>query len=125
MSEGDRLWAVRGAVQAEQNEAEAILDATAGLMRELMERNSLDPERMVSCFFTCTDDLDAEFPAVAARGVGLDSVPLMCGREMPVPGAMARVIRVLVHYYAPADHVPSHAYLGAARELRTDLHAAQ
>lgn len=125
MSEGDRLWAVRGAVQVERNEAEAILDATAGLMRELMERNSLDPERMVSCFFTCTDDLDAEFPAVAARGVGLDRVPLMCGREMPVPGAMERVIRVLVHYYAPADHAPSHAYLGAARELRTDLDAAQ
>ncbi len=120
-----RLWAVRGAVQAERNEADAILDATARLMEELMRRNALRPESMVSCFFTCTDDLDAEFPAVAARGVGLDRVPLMCGREMPVPGAMERVIRVLVHYYAPADHGPAHAYLGAAQELRTDLASAQ
>ena len=69
---------------------------------------------MVSCMFTVTDDLDAEFPAVAARRLGLDSVPLLCAREIPVPGAMPRVIRVLVHYYAPADHEPAHAYLGAA-----------
>ena len=122
---GDRLWAVRGAVQAERNEADAILEATAGLMQELMRRNELRPESMVSCFFTCTDDLDAEFPAVAARGVGLDRVPLMCGSEMPVKGAMERVIRVLVHYYAAADHTPAHAYLGAAQELRTDLASAQ
>ena len=122
---GERLWAVRGAVQVARNDAEEILKATAGLMRELMERNDLVPEGMVSCFFTCTEDLDAEFPAVAARGVGLDRVPLMCGQEMPVDGAMERVIRVLVHYYAPADHVPAHAYLGAARELRTDLDSAQ
>jgi chorismate mutase len=121
----ERLWAVRGAVQVDRNDAEEILEATAGLMRELMERNDLAPEGMVSCFFTCTEDLDAEFPAVAARGVGLDRVPLMCGQEMPVDGAMERVIRVLVHYYAPADHVPAHAYLGAARELRTDLDSAQ
>jgi chorismate mutase len=126
MSEaGERLWAVRGAVRVDRNEAEAILEGTAGLMRNLMERNNLAPESMVSCFFTCTEDLDAEFPAVAARGVGLDRVPLMCGREMPVSGAMERVIRVLVHYYAPTDHVPAHAYLGAARELRTDLDSAQ
>ena len=116
---------MRGAVQVDRNEAEAILDGTAGLMRELMKRNDLSPESMVSCFFTCTADLDAEFPAVAARGVGLDRVPLMCGCEMPVPGSMERVIRVLVHYYAPADHVPVHAYLGGARELRTDLDSAQ
>jgi chorismate mutase len=122
---GDRLWAVRGAVQAERNEARAILDATAELMRELMRSNDLPPARMVSCLFTCTDDLDAEFPAVAARGLGLDRVPLMCGREMPVEGAMERVIRVLVHYHAPPDHVPVPAYLGAARELRTDLTSAQ
>ncbi len=121
----DRLWAVRGAVQAERNEADAILDATARLMEELMRHNDLRPESMVSCFFTCTDDLDAEFPAVAARGVGLDRVPLMCGREMPVKGAMERMIRVLVHYYAPGNHVPAPAYLGAARELRIDLDSSQ
>ena len=125
MSDGERLWAVRGAVQAESNDVEAILDATEGLMRELMSRNELGPERMVSCLFTTTDDLNAEFPAVAARRLGLEAVPLLCARELDVPGAMRSVIRVLVHYYAPADHAPAHTYLGDAQALRSDLHAAQ
>ena len=68
----------------------------------------------MSCIFTLTDDLDAEFPAVAARRLGLDRVPLLCAREVPVPGSLPRVIRVLVHYYAAEDHVPSHVYLGEA-----------
>jgi chorismate mutase len=122
---GQRLWAARGAVQVEANEPEAILAATEQLMGALMSRNGLEPAQLVSCLFTCTDDLDAEFPAVAARRLGLDGVPLLCAREIDVPGAMARVIRVLVHYYAAAQHEPSHAYLGAAQALRSDLHAAQ
>ena len=125
MSDGERLWAVRGAVQAEKNDVEAILTATEVLMRELMSRNGLEPQRLVSCLFTTTDDLNAEFPAVAARRLGLEAVPLLCARELDVPGAMRSVIRVLVHYYAPADHAPAHAYLGAAQSLRSDLHAAQ
>jgi chorismate mutase len=116
---------VRGAVQAEANEADAILAATTELMRELLERNRLAAPAIVSCLFTTTDDLDAEFPAVAARRIGLDSVPLLCCREIPVPGSMQRVIRVLVHFYAPVGHETAHAYLGATRELRSDLHAAQ
>ncbi len=124
-STGARLWAVRGAVQVDGNNRDAILAGTEELMRELMGRNSLEPEQMVSCLFTCTDDLTAEFPAVAARAAGLSAVPLLCAREVPVPGAMPRVIRVLVHYYAAADHEPSHTYLGAAQSLRTDLEAAQ
>ena len=125
MSDGERLWAVRGAVQAESNDVDAILDATEALMRELMARNELGPERMVSCLFTTTDDLNAQFPAVAARRVGLEAVPLLCARELDVPGAMRSVIRVLVHYYGPPDHKPTHAYLGEAQELRSDLKAAQ
>lgn len=121
----DRLWAVRGATQAAANEATAILDATEELMSELLDRNDLAPERIVSCIFTSTDDLDADFPAVAARRLGLDSVPLLCAREIEVPGAMERVIRVMVHYYAPAGHRPAHAYMGAAKALRSDLHSAQ
>lgn len=124
MSE-QRLFAVRGAVQAEANEAAAILEATEELMRELLERNALEPEATVSVLFTATEDLDAEFPAVAARGLGLDAVPLLCCREIPVPGSMPRVIRAMVHYYAPVGHVPAHAYLGATQDLRSDLHAAQ
>ena len=80
---------------------------------------------MVSCLFTTTEDLDAEFPAVAARRLGLDSVPLICCPRDHVPGSMQRVIRVMVHFYAPAGHEPAHVYLGATQELRADLHAAQ
>ena len=80
---------------------------------------------MVSCLFTTTGDLDAEFPAVAARGIGLEAVPLLCTREIDVPGSMPRVVRVMVHYYAAPDHRPAHTYLGAAQELRSDLGAAQ
>lgn len=125
MNGDQRLFAVRGAVQAEANEAKAIVAATAELIRELLERNELAPEAIVSCIFTTTDDLDAEFPAVAARDLGLEAVPLLCSREIPVPGSMPRVIRAMLHYYAPAGHTTAHAYLGATQELRSDLHAAQ
>jgi chorismate mutase len=121
----ERLYAVRGAVKVSSNDVKAILDATEELMGELVSRNDLEPDRIVSCLFTATDDLNAEFPAVAARRLGLDAVPLLCTRELDVPGAMRGVIRVLVHYYAAADHTPVHAYLGEAQELRTDLHSAQ
>ena len=120
-----RLFALRGANTVTRNEADAILAATDELMRELMERNSLEPEAMVSCIFTLTDDLDAEFPAVAARNLGLNRVPLLCTREVQVPGSLPNVIRVLIHYYAPEDHDPRHVYLGQAQTLRTDLESAQ
>ena len=120
-----RLFALRGAHSVERNDAGEILTATDELMRELMARNELGAEGMVSCIFTLTDDLDAEFPAVAARKLGLNRVPLLCAREVPVPGALPRVIRVLVHYYAPEDHEPRHVYLGEARVLRADLDSAQ
>jgi chorismate mutase len=120
-----RLFALRGANTVPANEAAAILAATDELMRELMQRNALRPEAIVSCIFTLTDDLDAEFPAVAARNLGLNRVPLLCAREVPVPGSLPRVIRVLVHYYAPEDHEPRHVYLGDARVLRADLDSAQ
>jgi chorismate mutase len=121
----ERLWAVRGAVQAERNEAEAILTATRQLVSELIERNQLEPRQFVSVIFTCTVDLNAEFPAVAARELGLDRVPLLCTQEIDVPGSMPRVIRLLAHYYAPADHTPVHTYIGVTQNLRADLHAAQ
>jgi len=120
-----RLYAVRGATQVEANEAEAIVSATEELMKELIARNGLEPEAMVSCLFTTTDDLNAEFPAVAARRIGLDQVPLLCCREIPVPGSMPRVIRVMAHYYAPIGHTPAHVYMGGAEDLRRDLQSAQ
>ena len=121
----DRLFALRGATSVETNTEDAILDATEELMRELLERNTLEPERIVSCIFTATNDLDAAFPAVAARRLGFDRVPLLCTREIDVPGSLPQVIRVLLHYYAPPDHTARHVYLGAARSLRLDLDAAQ
>jgi chorismate mutase len=120
-----RLFALRGATSVERNTPEDILAATSELMRELLARNGLEPADVVSCIFTATEDLDAEFPAVAARALGFESVPLLCAREMPVPGSMQRVIRVLIHYYAAEGHEAAHVYLGEARALRADLHAAQ
>ena len=125
MSKELRLWAVRGATKVGRNDPGLIVEATEELMQELISRNDLAPERMVSCIFTSTGDLNAEFPAVAARKLGLDMVPLLCAREIDVPNAMRSVIRVLLHYYAPPDHTPAHAYLGEAQDLRSDLKAAQ
>ena len=120
-----RLFALRGANSVERNDAGSILAATDELMRELIARNGLTPETMVSWIFTLTADLDAEFPAVAARQLGLNRVPLLCTREVPVPGSLPRVVRTLLHYYADEDHVPQHVYLREARVLRSDLDSAQ
>ena len=120
-----KLRALRGAITVSENDADAILSATEELVREVMERNSLEPEQMVSCIFTCTDDLDAEFPAVAARRLGLSSVPLLCAREIDVPDALPRVIRLLLHCYADPDSEPRHVYLREAESLRRDLQGAQ
>lgn len=120
-----RLIALRGANTVPENTAEAILAATDALMREILARNALDAEQLVSCIFTLTQDLDAQFPAVAARAMGLSSVPLLCAREIPVPGALPKVIRVLIHAYVPAGRKAEHVYLGDAGKLRLDLQGAQ
>jgi chorismate mutase len=126
VSEADsRLRALRGAISVERNDAGVIVAATRELMTQLMERNDLASEQMVSCIFTATTDLNAQFPAVAARDLGLDRVPLLCSQEIEVPGALERVIRVLIHYYAPDGREPQHVYLGEARKLRADLESAQ
>jgi chorismate mutase len=120
-----RLFALRGATSVDVNDSPSILAATEELLREIMERNALAPGEVVSCIFTLTDDLDAEFPAVAARKLGFDRVPLLCAREVPVPGALPRIIRILMHYHADEDHAARHVYLREARRLRADLEAAQ
>lgn len=120
-----RLFALRGAISVPSNDAAQISSQTERLVREILERNALGPDDLVSCLFTATTDLDAEFPAAAARGLGLQGVPLICAQEIEKPGALPRVIRVLVHYHAAADHQPKHVYLDEAASLRTDLAAAQ
>ena|ERR1700739_3419130 len=120
-----RLHALRGAITADRNDSQEILSATTELMKALIERNDLVPDDVVSCIFTVTDDLDAEFPAVAARALGFDSVPLLCAREIPVPGSLPKAIRVLIHYYPGDGFPPAHVYLRDASGLRSDLQAAQ
>jgi chorismate mutase len=109
----------------EANDADQILEATEELVTAVLERNRLELDDLVSCIFTCTTDLNAEFPAVAARRIGLSKVPLICAREMDVPGALPRVIRLMLHCYSKEDSEPQHVYLREAVALRTDLQGAQ
>jgi chorismate mutase len=113
---------IRGAVIADENEAEAVTDATVRLVRTVLKENNLDASAIISMFFTMTPDLNAAFPATAAREVcGLD-VPLLCATEIGVPGGLQRVIRVLVHAYSPLGRGGVvHAYIGEAEKLRPDL----
>jgi chorismate mutase len=114
--------AARGAIRIEQDTAEHVLSATARLLSTMLERNEVDPDEIVSVFFTATEDLRSAFPAEAARRLGLGRVPLMCAQEIPVAGAMPRVVRILMHFHtdhAQADVV--HPYLDGAESLRDDL----
>ncbi len=120
-----RLFALRGATTVDANDREKILAATEELLREILDRNALSTDDVVSCIFSMTEDLDAEFPAVAARTLGFNQVPLLCTREIPVPGALPQVIRILMHFYADPAHEPKHVYLREAAKLRTDLTGAQ
>lgn len=124
-TEHNKLFALRGATTVAADEDALIVEATEELLVEIMQRNNLTPAAMVSCIFTTTNDLSAQFPAVAARNIGMNTVPLLCAREIDVPGSLPRTIRVMLHYYASADHASSHVYLRDAVTLRTDLTAAQ
>ena len=117
-----RLRALRGATTATADEGRAIVDATERLLAEMIGRNGIATEDLVSMIFTTTSDLSAEFPAAAARALGLSSVPLLCAREIDVPGSVPRCIRVLMHLYTTrGDESLRHVYLEGAEQLRTDL----
>ena len=114
--------AVRGAVQLDSTDRDAILEATAELVTEVMSRNDLTTDDVISCLFTVTPDLTAEFPALAARKTGFHAVPLMCAHEMAVPGDVPRCIRVMLHLNtAKAQGAIRHSYLRGAVALRRDL----
>jgi len=114
--------AIRGATQADRDNREAILEAAAELVRAVLDRNALTPEHLISVVFTATPDLTAEFPAYAARAMGITDVPLLCATEIDVPGAMPRVIRLLAHVDADISRADiRHVYLRGAAALRTDL----
>lgn len=117
---GNRVRAVRGAIVAREDSAEAVLAATERLLGELLERNGLASEDLISVIFTATADLTAAFPAEAARRMGLADVPLLCAREIAVPGALTRVVRVLVHAETERPRLAP-VYLEGAEALRDDL----
>ena len=113
---------VRGAIQVDANERAAILEGTAELVTEVMGRNQLSTDQVISVIFSATPDLDAEFPALAARKIGFHDVPLVCASEIAVPGAMPRVVRLLAHVETdrPRSAI-QHVYLRGAAALRLDI----
>lgn len=118
----NKMRGVRGAIQIAQNDRETILSGTSQLLREMLYKNRIDPDDIASIFFTATDDLDAEYPAYAAREMGLNGVPLLCAREISVPGSMSRLIRILIHFNTDkAQSQIKHQYLGEANRLRPDI----
>jgi len=115
-----RVRGVRGATRVEQDDPSLIRAATGALLATLLERNEASPGDVVSAIFTVTPDLRSEFPARAARELGWSDVAMLCSVEIPVDGAMPRVIRVLLHLDIADTAVPRHAYLNGAEELRPD-----
>ncbi len=112
------LKAIRGAATVRSNTAADITEATQDLLREIMAANSLSTDHIISALFSLTQDLNAAFPAAAARGLGWTDVPMMCTQEIPVPGALAQVVRVLIH--ADVSGPVHHVYQGGAVALRPD-----
>lgn len=114
--------AVRGAIQIDQDDRQQVLDATTELLTAVLERNGIGADDLISVVFTATPDVRSEFPAYAARQMGITDVPLLCASEIDVPGAMPRVLRLLAH--VETDRPRSelrHVYLRGAAALRTDL----
>ena len=114
--------AIRGAVQVGSDDREAILEAVTELVAEVMERNRLTTDEVISVIFTATPDLTAEFPALAARKLGFHDVPLICASEIDVPGALPRVVRLMAHVETdrPRQEI-QHVYLRGAAALRVDI----
>ena len=113
---------VRGATTIDANEREPILEGTRQLLALMIRRNNIDPQDVCSAIFTVTKDLDAEFPALAARQLGWLNVPLLCGYEVSVEGSLPKCVRILIHWNTrqnPADI--QHVYMREAVRLRPDL----
>lgn len=117
-----RVRGIRGAITVERNSREEIIAATKELLLSLIRENEVEVEDIASIFFTLTPDLNAEFPALAARELGWQYVPLLCAQEIDVPGAMGKVLRVLMHVNTEKSQKElKHLYLKGAATLRLDL----
>jgi chorismate mutase len=116
---------IRGAINITENTKVAITTATRELLAEILKQNELDPADIASIFFTVTQDINAEFPAVAARELGLTWVPLLCCTEINIPGSLPLVIRILIHANTTRSQQEiKHIYLGEAVRLRPDINKA-
>jgi chorismate mutase len=114
--------AIRGATQVDADDREQVLEATRELVTAVLERNDLDHDDVISILFTATPDLVSEFPALAARELGMGDVPLMCATEIDVPHALPRVLRLMAHVETPRDRTEiQHVYLRGATALRRDI----
>ena len=116
-----RLYALRGATTVERDTSDDIAERTAELLGVVLDRNDVAIDNVVSVILSATPDLRADFPAVAARGIGLSHTPLLCCQEIAVEGAVERCVRALLHVYLPAGSQVHHVYLQGARQLRLDL----
>ncbi len=117
-----RVRALRGAITLEQDSREQVIDQTARLVQEMLERNDVAHSDLISIVFTATDDIRSEFPAAAARQIGISDVPLLCARELGIEGSVALCIRVLMHFHTEKEAAElRHVYLNGAVPLRTDL----
>jgi chorismate mutase len=116
------LRGIRGAITIDSNDREEIISKTCRLLKTLVQENDLKVEDVASAIFSVTDDVNAEFPAVAARKLGWSYTPLLCTREIPVPGSLQSCIRILLHVNSDKDQAEmNHSYLGGAHSLRPDL----
>ncbi len=116
------IRAIRGAIQLDVDEREHLLKSTAELLSKTLHANDIDSSQLISILFTATPDITSEFPALAARELGLGDVPLMCFVEMDVERAMPRVIRLMIHAeMSKARGEIQHVYLRGATALRLDL----
>ncbi len=114
--------AIRGATTVENNNKNEILLYTEQLLKKIIEDNNINIEDIISIFFTATKDIDAEFPAVAAREIGLTNVPLMCAQEIDVSGSLQKCIRIMVYVNTDKKLEDfNHIYLREAERLRPDL----
>ena len=114
--------AVRGAVQLDRDEREHMVESVQELVLAVLQSNGFELDDLISILFTSTPDLHSEFPATAARGIGLDDVPLVCAQELDIAGAMPRVIRLMAHVETDKSRAEiQHVYLRGAVALRRDL----